>query len=62
MNMKRITYDEWKARFEVKDESAADEDFEISDCPERFGFYDNGAVSNEEGTFVIKADQVSSKH
>lgn len=59
--MQTITYDQWSAHFEVKSDSAADADSEIADNPEAFTFYDNGAVKNADGDFVIKCDQVSEK-
>lgn len=56
-----ITYDQWSERFEVTDEDAADADSDISDNPEEFEFFDNGAVRNMDGDFIIKTDQVKSK-
>lgn len=60
--MNEITYDEWNALFEVSDETAADTDSEISDHPENFKFYSNGAVKCiESEDYVIKCDQVTKK-
>lgn len=49
--MKTITYDEWYKKFKLKnnvDEPDADQ------CE----FFDNGAVRDAEGDFVVKVDQV----
>jgi hypothetical protein len=60
-NKNESNYDEWCERFEVRDESYADADSDISDNPEVFEFFDNGAVRNSEGEFVIKVDAVTAK-
>ena len=57
--MKSITFSEWSERFEIKDLEAADTSDDILDDPDRFTFYDNGAVRCESTfNYVIKADQV----
>lgn len=57
--MKPITYDQWSERFEVDENADADSD--IRGNPEEFDFFDNGAVRNMDGDFIIKTDQVKNK-
>lgn len=53
--MKPISFDEWQRRFEMLD---GDQERDINDEHDSLVFFDNGAVRNEAGDFVVKTDQV----
>jgi len=62
--MKSITFEEWDKRFyrKVFAGPVASGEIELNaDDADEFTFYDNGAVKNAEGEFVVTCDQIKTK-
>ncbi len=57
--MNQISVEEWNKRFyrKVFSGPVASGEIEI-DSDDEFTCYDNGAVKNNEGEFVVKCDQI----
>lgn len=51
--MKEITRDEWHLKFRFKPNAEPEVDF-----GDALTYFDNGAVRNSDGDFVVKCDQV----
>lgn len=58
--MKQITYADWEARFELHSGGAEWSDIESQ--KDDLTFFDNGAVRDSEGTYVVKCDNVQPKN
>lgn len=58
--MKPITFEQWFARFDVK-QTESDEIEDVCSSPDDYIFYDNGAVADFDQNFVVKADQMRRK-
>lgn len=56
--MKTITYEEWDSRFKMKSQRDYDPAEFSEDERESLTFFDNGAVRNVDGDFIVKIDQV----
>lgn len=54
--MKRIAYEDWQKRFEIH--SGRVELADVESYEGALVFYDSGAVADEEGNFIVKADNV----
>lgn len=54
--MKEISYDDWQARFEIHSGDLDWGDIEVQ--KDSLKFFDNGAVQDAEGDFVVKCDNV----
>ncbi len=55
--MKQITFQEWMARFKMKRDFDLPFELEYEDG-DGCTFYDNGAVKNDAGDFIVKCDMV----